>query len=432
MRINLRLLFIILSLVLVAAMISKSEPLGIDPGLPDTLVVDSVVAFTAGSAVVPIRIINDEPLDAIEITLRYHSHYITLDSFSFAGGRLEFLGFKGRQSLDDSTINIYAQRQTEASVPAGSGTIGSLYFSWPSDIPIHTVAIDTVTFTKQFLEYSTSFKQDNFAPFLPQYIPGQIDIQATPFVLDSIWITDTVGYQGRPMTVDVNLFNERNLKRVSVALAYGDGELHFDSATFEGSRGLTAFPRSVQKNHTFNQLWLSLEWPDESPLPPGSGVLAHLHFTVAQDAPLTPVEIITEDYLGVTTTFIDLTAADGSLQIYPIFHSGFVTIEFATDVEEGYDGLPNQFDLGQNYPNPFNPETTIKFALPTGEDVTLTVINVLGQSVRELVNDRLPAGYHSIVFDGRNDQGKPLASGVYFYSLVAGEFKEASKMILLK
>jgi hypothetical protein len=98
----------------------------------------------------------------------------------------------------------------------------------------------------------------------------------------------------------------------------------------------------------------------------------------------------------------------------------------ATGVEE--QGLmPTSFDLHQNYPNPFNPSTTIRYGLPNRSHVTLTVFNSLGQTVRELVNEDLDAGYHDVHFDATG-----LASGVYYYRLRAGDFTKNKSLLLLR
>jgi hypothetical protein len=94
--------------------------------------------------------------------------------------------------------------------------------------------------------------------------------------------------------------------------------------------------------------------------------------------------------------------------------------------------LPEGYRLDQNYPNPFNPETQIVFALPEAGLVRLEVFNVLGQSVRLLLAEELPAGEHQVYFDGRGDDGRPLGSGVYFYRLQSDEFLATKKMVLLK
>lgn len=435
MKFNIRLLIIMFSLLLLAASMAKSQSLGEDPNLPDTLVIESVTAFTAGIGVVPIRIINDEVLSAIEITLHHDSPYIVIDSFSFAGGRLAELGLKGFElNSDSTTVSIFAfVGGGDALILIDSSSIGNLYLSWPAGIPAHYANLDTITVTTGPIEKATSFTADGQTEsFVPAVRNGGIDISASPFVMDSIWINDTSGYLGETVVVDVNLFNERNVSKVSVALGFGAGELRFDSATFDETRGASALTRKEEKNNSFHQLALTLTWNDAAPLPPGSGLLAHLHFTIAPDAPGIPVPIVAEDYLSFTTTYINLTVADGSQQIIPFFSPGLVQILIPTDVGETDLTLPTQYLLGQNYPNPFNPDTTIPFSLPHPERVKLELFNVLGHQVRTLVDKTLPAGDYEILFDGRNEQGSILASGVYYYRLTAGSVSNSSKMLLLK
>ncbi len=93
---------------------------------------------------------------------------------------------------------------------------------------------------------------------------------------------------------------------------------------------------------------------------------------------------------------------------------------------------PESYALHQNYPNPFNPTTHISFQLPKGGDVTLTIYNLLGQPVRKLLQGQRPAGVHVIEWDGRDDNGAQMASGIYHYRLQAGSFAETKKMLLMK
>ncbi len=88
--------------------------------------------------------------------------------------------------------------------------------------------------------------------------------------------------------------------------------------------------------------------------------------------------------------------------------------------------------LQPNYPNPFNPQTTIAYSTRARARVTLVIYNVSGERVRTLVSDEMPAGAHTTVWDGRNDAGREVSSGVYFYRLVAGDFTRTRKMVLLK
>lgn len=103
----------------------------------------------------------------------------------------------------------------------------------------------------------------------------------------------------------------------------------------------------------------------------------------------------------------------------------------ATAVETRLD-VPMSYALLQNYPNPFNPSTLITFALPRQEQVQLTVYNTMGQRIRTLINSQRPAGSHTVVWDGRDSQGREVASGVYFYELISGTFSKSAKMLLVR
>ncbi len=94
--------------------------------------------------------------------------------------------------------------------------------------------------------------------------------------------------------------------------------------------------------------------------------------------------------------------------------------------------LPQSYALKQNYPNPFNSSTTIQFELPRSTFVTISVFNNLGQQVSMLVNEQRSAGVHSVDWDGRDLDGTTLSSGVYFYKMVADNFVDTCKMILVK
>ena len=102
-----------------------------------------------------------------------------------------------------------------------------------------------------------------------------------------------------------------------------------------------------------------------------------------------------------------------------------------TGIAEG-EGLPTTFGVSPNYPNPFNPTTTIKYQLPQTSDVKLAIYNALGQRVRTLVDARIEAGYHSAEWDGRNDAGAQVASGIYIYRFSADNYLRVQKMILMK
>ncbi|MBM4160895.1 MAG: T9SS type A sorting domain-containing protein [Ignavibacteria bacterium] len=104
-----------------------------------------------------------------------------------------------------------------------------------------------------------------------------------------------------------------------------------------------------------------------------------------------------------------------------------------TDVESDKDIVPTEFSLSQNYPNPFNPTTTLRFGLPKEAPVSLEIYNVLGVKVRTLIDGQvLSAAFHQAVWDGKDDAGVSLPSGIYLYRLKAGDFHASKKMTLLK
>jgi hypothetical protein len=103
-----------------------------------------------------------------------------------------------------------------------------------------------------------------------------------------------------------------------------------------------------------------------------------------------------------------------------------------TGVTESVELLPSSFKLDQNYPNPFNPTTVIRYELPKMSNVQIKIYDALGKEVRSLVNETQTAGTHNLMWDAANNYGQPVSSGVYFYRIVAGDFVQTKKMVLLR
>jgi hypothetical protein len=100
--------------------------------------------------------------------------------------------------------------------------------------------------------------------------------------------------------------------------------------------------------------------------------------------------------------------------------------------EESMNLLPNAYCLYQNFPNPFNPTTVIRYELPKTERLKISIYNPLGQRIRTLINAWKNAGKYEIDWDGSNDKGEPVQSGIYFYRLEVGPFSKTRKMILIR
>jgi len=122
--------------------------------------------------------------------------------------------------------------------------------------------------------------------------------------------------------------------------------------------------------------------------------------------------------------------AVGTYHSYSGFWNPWVV---ATDVEEEKEAVvPKEFSISQNYPNPFNPHTVIEYALPKESKVKIVVYNILGQKVRVLKDEIEKEGYKRVIWDGRDDSGSEVASGIYFYRIVAENFVKAKKMMMVK
>ncbi len=136
-----------------------------------------------------------------------------------------------------------------------------------------------------------------------------------------------------------------------------------------------------------------------------------------------------EFYNGAWGTMYDDWGVDVNFMIRAVVEEAETT-----DVEEEpfIAAQPGKFELFQNYPNPFNPQTQIRYYLPEATRVTLTIYNLLGQRVRILVEEYQNAGAKTVLWDGKDDHLKDVASGVYFYRLKTGEFRQTRKMVLIK
>jgi hypothetical protein len=109
-----------------------------------------------------------------------------------------------------------------------------------------------------------------------------------------------------------------------------------------------------------------------------------------------------------------------------------IVSELPLAIEDSDITLPLTYDLKQNYPNPFNPSTTIQYSIPKTEQVELIIYTITGEKVKTMVSDKVEAGHHSIQWNGDNDQGRSVASGVYIYRIKTKGFTRSMKMLFLK
>ncbi len=160
------------------------------------------------------------------------------------------------------------------------------------------------------------------------------------------------------------------------------------------------------------------------------------------DLSITPLEyrIPSDGSMFWDMTFTPSLPGDYSMRLR-FDHSGShrpVYVTYTATVEDDVTGLveitpiPEEFSLSQNYPNPFNPTTTIEYALPATTDVKIDVFAIDGQQVRTLYRGAQAAGYHNVVWNGKNVAGRQVSSGMYFYRLRAGKEMFVRKMMLMR
>jgi hypothetical protein len=100
--------------------------------------------------------------------------------------------------------------------------------------------------------------------------------------------------------------------------------------------------------------------------------------------------------------------------------------------EEDSRGFPKHFMLSQNTPNPVGSATTIAYTLPQKSDVSLMLYDITGREVKSLLKGEMEAGYHSLRWDGKDEDGKTVSSGIYFYRISSGNFTQTRKMVVLR
>ncbi|MCD6204046.1 MAG: T9SS type A sorting domain-containing protein, partial [Candidatus Marinimicrobia bacterium] len=150
--------------------------------------------------------------------------------------------------------------------------------------------------------------------------------------------------------------------------------------------------------------------------------------------------------VGLATTWTDngitITKFGNTTAIYKVKAVDNVGQESAYSNSRAVDGdgplwkpvseIPKEFALHQAYPNPFNPSTQISFDIPSETKVLIELYDLLGQKVRTLVQTNCQPGYHSVVWDGKNDNGNPMSTGTYFIKMVTGEYQKLTKCTLIK
>jgi hypothetical protein len=181
----------------------------------------------------------------------------------------------------------------------------------------------------------------------------------------------------------------------------------------EQAPGRTICAEAVRDGH--REIFVAFVGSEED----NSGTIELGHFEVAVNTRAT-LQLTANDFALVSGELLD---TDG--RILGIRGAG-------SAFEKTFEPARLRNELAQNYPNPFNPTTTIAYSVANATDVQLVIYDVTGARVRTLVNGPREANNHKVVWDGKNDQGDPVSSGVYFYVLRTTEFRATKKLVILR
>jgi hypothetical protein len=234
--------------------------------------------------------------------------------------------------------------------------------------------------------------------------------------------------------VPVELTNAVPMTALDMPLEFSEG-VTLEEVTFEGTRSADfdfKWANINNEEHTVVIGLIPMIYGDKSDMAPGEGVIANLVFSVddpsVESIELTPVEMEKPNH-SLMLVYND-KSKDAAEVAYVVPEFNGVSVSLQSPMQE--ELLPMSFSLRQNAPNPFNPTTTISYDLPKATHVSLNIFNVLGQKVKTVVDGFQDAGTKSVIWDGRDDGGASVASGIYFYRLNAGEYNETRKMMMLK
>ncbi|UCD63506.1 MAG: T9SS type A sorting domain-containing protein [Candidatus Zixiibacteriota bacterium] len=199
--------------------------------------------------------------------------------------------------------------------------------------------------------------------------------------------------------------------------------------------GTLSTPIDSKLNSSFAEAgYHSVELDSPHELTTGEDFYVAVKFTNNSHAWPIPADVTGPNEMGTTyissdgSTWTDLGAAWGD----DVAIRARTSVDLPVSVADTPEPTPYAYSLSHNYPNPFNPATRISYSLERRSQVQLVVYNILGQRVATLVDEVMPAGQHTVSWNGTDDSGNMLGSGVYFYRFKAGDFTDTKKMVLLK
>ncbi len=365
--------------------------------------------------------------------------------------RFQILSTTSSNPVSFSSFNLWDPNSTAIAVQSQNPTLESPYVSGTTNSRLlgdfdNSLAIDTRDFVLLATYWNTTNPTGGdigpatgSMPFLTATPDNEVSYEDL-FVFTQMWnwyhdnykntgsslskVTNKIGWadvpdQEKERTVKLNITAQEiaNLGMGHLQVKYDPLVLRYKSASAgdllnDNNTAIAFFADDQSKAGVLDISLSRLASAEISPEIAGTGVLATIEFE--------RVDLAAESQ--VTLNKVDLRNSS---------NHQFILL---SDIETQVAGmkLPTKFELSQNYPNPFNNRTTFQYSLPQDSKVEITIFNVLGQPVRTLVSTKMDAGVHNKVWDGNNDVGNLVSSGVYFVQMKAGTFKQIREIVFLK
>jgi len=279
----------------------------------------------------------------------------------------------------------------------------------------HVVGLDTLDALERFYGDVTQNGEISAldASYILQYVVGLLDY--LPYVppeglstTGDITINNIDAIPGMTIEIPIQVSNDENIYSFKGILNYDPTVLLMDTI--------------LTGNYFNNFMLLSNAISEGQVYIGGSGDVPNQDANQIAVAVFSVLETF-NDYTRISIT--DLILNDNE----PIPLAASMTISHLLGIS---GELPHTFALHQNYPNPFNPITVLRYDLPEEEFVTVTIYDIAGGIVKNLVSDNKKAGYHSTHWDATNNRGRNVSAGMYIYTINAGKYRSSKKMILLK
>jgi hypothetical protein len=436
---------------------------------------DEIVA-AGGTVAVPIKLSTSQALAGYTIPLQFSTTQpgkVHLDSV-----RIDPLLADSAFIVDSTHFIVYRPMQLPPLPPdtASPYTVAEAYFSVAADAQAEVILIDTATMIYNSKIYTYQFIDTLGTAYVPLFVPGSITIKVDCVCGDfdcdgEVTIADVVYliahiFTGGPAPRDVSRGDVDCSGSLNIAdTVYLIQYIFIYDSPAPCAGPLCSLLGKLEKHDAGSaEIWLETEYVGDSSVitvafkSPVSiaGLQIELASSANEEFKITDLSGGMAVYAGQQGAnrkigMLDITGhrpipagesralrlsmkSGPSVWITDVILVGTDARQLSVVVRENRSmtTLPDRFDLAQNCPNPFNPTTQIRYSMPVAGQVHLEVLNVLGQHVATLVDGNRPAGVHQTAWEGIDDQGQSVASGVYFYRLRTDSFTQTRRMVLLK